>query len=583
MGLFKVAALGLIFPVLPAWLCCISWHSLFARFSERRCLGFALFPWVVIAGLLLLKRILPSYSDQVGQVVSAPLGIGYWLAQRTDSAGGLGEFLALYTVCALFSFPLAAIFGAPLWLLICAWSWPPSDSHGTAAWETAGEAKRAGSLLRKGWEGGIMMGRLCRATPWGVDGRYRTWRHVLTCAPTGAGKGIGCVIPNLLHYPGSVLCLDVKGENYAVTARARGQRGQKVVCLDPFDVTGRASDAFNWLAEIDLADPESFSDAASLADALVMRSHGHADAHWDDAAAHLLQGLILYVASLAPKDRHSGTLRALVAQPEKDLLRLCQKLSIETALAHGLVARAANAFLGKADRERSGVLSTVTRHTHFLDDPRLIQVSRASSFSFADLKTRAVTIYVVLPPDKLKTHARFARLVFGQAIRAMTRILGRPRHPVLFLVDEFAQLGYFSAIEDAISILRGYGVTLWLLVQDLSQLQAIYPRWRSFLANTILQAFGSQDHATTEHLSRLLGHKTITVVSKSKSKHNSTTAHSQARALMTPDEVRRLGPHRVMVFEQGRPAQMLQRLNYLSDRESRRCFDDNPMHTPPLG
>ena len=43
--------------------------------------------------------------------------------------------------------------------------------------------------------------------------------HILTCTPTGAGKGIGAVIPNLLDCPGSVFVLDLKGENYAVTAR----------------------------------------------------------------------------------------------------------------------------------------------------------------------------------------------------------------------------------------------------------------------------------------------------------------------------------------------------------------------------
>ena len=43
---------------------------------------------------------------------------------------------------------------------------------------------------------------------------------IVTVAPTGSGKGIGAVIPNLLDYPGSALVLDVKGENAAVTARA---------------------------------------------------------------------------------------------------------------------------------------------------------------------------------------------------------------------------------------------------------------------------------------------------------------------------------------------------------------------------
>jgi hypothetical protein len=60
-----------------------------------------------------------------------------------------------------------------------------------------------------------------RDAPRGADRRFRQDGHMLTCAPTGAGKGIGAVIPNLLDYPGSAFVLDLKGENYAVTARAR--------------------------------------------------------------------------------------------------------------------------------------------------------------------------------------------------------------------------------------------------------------------------------------------------------------------------------------------------------------------------
>lgn len=578
-----MAALGVVFPIFPIGLSFLVWRLLLGRFSPARCFGVAVVPWAVFAGMIAAKRVLSAYEHHLGRYISTPFAAALRLVQAFRSAPGDTEFIESLVTLVFYSFALSTLFGGPLWWTIYhLWKTPPG-THGSAIWETPGQAIRAGSLLRKGWEGGLMLGRIEGGGFSRLDGRYRTWRHVLTCAPTGAGKGIGCVIPNLLHYPGSVLCLDIKGENYAVTARARRERGQQTRCLDPFGVIGGPSDTFNWLAELDLADPECISDAAALADALVMRSHGHADAHWDDAAAHLLQGLMLYVASLSPKDRHPGTLRALVAQPEENLLNLCQTLSVDTTLAHGLVARAANAFLGKADRERSGVLSTVTRHTHFLDDPRLVRISRTSSFSFADLKTGQVTIYLVLPPDKLRTQARLARLIFGQAIRAMTRAPGRPRHSVLFLVDEFAQLGYFSVIEDAIAILRGYGVTLWLLVQDLSQLQAVYPKWRSFLANSTLQAFGSQDQATTEYLSRLLGSETVLVKSKSKGKHGSTSWHPHGRPLMTPDEIRRIGPRMVMVFEQGRSVQRLERLNYLSDCESRRRFDANPMHETLVG
>ena len=39
-------------------------------------------------------------------------------------------------------------------------------------------------------------------------------------------------------------------------------------------------------------------------------------------------------------------------------------------------------------------------------------------------------------------------------------------------------------LADSVTLLRGYGAQLWLFVQDLSQLKAVYPRWQSFLANT---------------------------------------------------------------------------------------------------
>ena len=64
--------------------------------------------------------------------------------------------------------------------------------------------------------------------------------HITTIAPTGAGKGISCVIPTLLTYSGSIIVVDPKGENYEVTHRRRRQLNQGVVILDPFKKTSAA-------------------------------------------------------------------------------------------------------------------------------------------------------------------------------------------------------------------------------------------------------------------------------------------------------------------------------------------------------
>src|SRR5690554_496613 len=92
--------------------------------------------------------------------------------------------------------------------------------------------------------------------------------HLMTIAPTGAGKGVGAIIPALLRHPGPVIVIDPKGENYAVTARRRRELGQRVVLLDPFYVTGARSDSFNPLDLLARDDPGLADEAGVLADLL---------------------------------------------------------------------------------------------------------------------------------------------------------------------------------------------------------------------------------------------------------------------------------------------------------------------------
>ena len=70
------------------------------------------------------------------------------------------------------------------------------------------------------------------------------------------------------------------------------------------------------------------------------------------------------------------------------------------------ILRAATRHLGKSDREAAGVLSSAQRHTHFLDSPRMSAVLGRSDFTFADVKARPTTVYLVLPPDRLLPRAR---------------------------------------------------------------------------------------------------------------------------------------------------------------------------------
>lgn len=82
----------------------------------------------------------------------------------------------------------------------------------------------------------------------------------------------------------------------------------------------------------------------------------------------------------------------------------------------------------------------------------------ASDFRFADLKERARSIFLVLPPDRLDTYARWLRLMVAQALTELARAPGRPPRPVLFLLDEFAALGHLEPVERAMGLMAGYGI-----------------------------------------------------------------------------------------------------------------------------
>src|ERR1019366_6327659 len=135
-------------------------------------------------------------------------------------------------------------------------------------------------------------------------------------------------------------------------------------------------------------------------------------------------------------------------------------------------------------------------HTAWLDDPRLCSALGRSDFSFGDLKRRKMTVYLAIPPDRLRVCFGFVRGFIGLALDGVIDSPARPAHRIGFFLDEFGQLGRMDRLADSITLLRGYGAQLWVFVQDLSQLKAVYPRWQSFLASTSQQFFGTADYDT---------------------------------------------------------------------------------------
>ncbi len=439
---------------------------------------------------------------------------------------------------------------------------------GSARWANRKERQSLGTV-----DTGLLIGR-DPAT--GQLLRYDGPAHLLTMAPTRTGKGVGTVIPNLLTANRSVICIDPKGENARIANRARQSFGP-VYSLDPFGVTGTPSAAFNPLDTFDPSSLDVAEDASTLADALVFDEPGMAgEAHWNEEAKALIAGIILYIiAHEPPDDRTLIRLREYLTLAPEAFVALLHRMQASSEIV-GLIARAANRHLGKSDREAAGVLSAAQRHTHFLDSPRMAAVLCRSDIRFADLKHRNGTVFLVLPPDRLSTYARWLRLLVTQSLADMARDPSKPKFPVLYLLDEFAALGHLAPIERAMGLMAGYGVQLWPIIQDIHQLRATYgKRAGTFLSNAgILQVFGVNDIETAEMIGKTIGKTDAQYFTGSWSEgKRSTSEHVSARDLINPDEIMRLSQQQMILLRQGQRPALVRKLRYFDDPEFRGLYE----------
>ena len=162
---------------------------------------------------------------------------------------------------------------------------------------------------------------------------------------------------------------------------------------------------------------------------------------------------------------------------------------------------------GMGENERGSVLSAAKTQTQWLDDKRMKDVLSRSDFRMADLKRKRTTIYLCLPAMRMGTHARWLRLMILLALSVMERTKAKPPAPVLFVLDEFPVLGHIQSIETAAGLMAGFGVKLWVIVQNAGQLKQHYEKaWETFIANSgALTSFGVVDQELLKVLSDKLG------------------------------------------------------------------------------
>lgn len=330
--------------------------------------------------------------------------------------------------------------------------------------------------------------------------------HLVTIAPTGAGKGVGCIVPALLLHDGPVIVIDPKGENVAITARRRRELGHEVFIIDPMGVTGLPSHSFNPLDSIDINSPLAVDEAAVLVHSLWGSDVDSRDRFWVGRAQQLLIGMLLHLLADRHKSEHTlASLRELIAQTAANPVGLIERFS---ASSHPEVRSLAGTLGIRAEETLGGYISFAQEMVDFLRGPLIQSVTNISSFSL-DSVTRGdpISIYIVLPPHMLESHGRMLRLWISALLAAITRRRAKPDKPTLFILDEAAQLGMLPQLRQALTLLRGYGLQTWSFWQDVSQLMQLYPRdWQTMVNNCrVLQCFGALNTNAASDMANMTG------------------------------------------------------------------------------
>jgi type IV secretion system protein VirD4 len=452
--------------------------------------------------------------------------------------------------------------------------------HGDARFAHRREIARAGLL----GEHGIILGRLgrrCLMLP-GQQG-------VCLAAPPRAGKGTGVVIPNALNWPGSLVCVDIKKENWTITAGFRAHCGQSCHLFDPLAEDGRSAhwNPFYYVSP----DPiRRVNDVQRIAD-MFYPDPPNADPFWTASARSLFLGVALYLFETPSLPATIGeVLRQGMASDDEGFAqhwkRLIEGRSRGPRPLSSQCVRALCDVIDLAPVTASSIRKTFTSRLDLWLNPMLDAATASNDFDLRELRSKPLSIYVGVNPDDLHRLRPVLALFFQQAIGLQTRALPEQdpklKYQVLMLLDECAALGRIPILAESLSYLPGYNVRVALVIHTPAQLRDIYG---TNAAETMLKSlaarivFAAKDHSDAKEISDELGTQTVRVKSVSHpqptlftsrgQRSRSVSISEQRRPLLLPQEVQGLGVEEAIIFYEGLPPIRAKKIRHFADKRFR--------------
>ncbi len=312
-----------------------------------------------------------------------------------------------------------------------------------------------------------------------------------------------------------------------------------------------------------------------------------ADSHWDEKARDWIEGLILYVCTAEhfnDEDRNLATVRKLAIEGDEEILgiinsriekknaktRTKNEERIEVGLEdqiepeksliddpqfalimsmqglryphdrgaplafNGEIKSKAIAFEKKlGPNERKSVESTITKSLAFLKNPDIAEMMTIRegdrAVNLRDIREKQATVYVCIKSAlKEPRLQRLMTALVGDEVERMGLKTDDKEPQMLMLLDEFPTMGKMELIPHMLGLARGYGLRMWMIAQNLSQINDQYGSIDRFIGGSgLIQFFDPVDKFTTEYISFMLGEIEVSRVEVStnegKSSSNSTS------------------------------------------------------------
>ena len=377
---------------------------------------------------------------------------------------------------------------------------------------------------------------------------------------SGAGKSASYSKPNAYQKLGSYVFTDPKGELYDDTAGYLQRNGYKIKVLNL--VNPKNSDGYNPLAHV-----KSDLDVDVIASTIVkgQSKTGAADPFWDDTAEMLLKALIYYLlATRPPEEQNLASCAEMVraAAADSNGSNLLKEMMSVLPIDHPARTYYKNVEVA-SEKTFSSILVSVQAKLGKFDSKDIAEVTSTDTISFEEIGNVKTSVYVI-SSDTHTAYDFLLTIFFAQMIQQLYDVAdnagGKLKVPTYFILDEFANIGQIPDFDKKISTSRSRKISFSVILQNLDQLEAIYDKsYETIMGNCDTHLFlGSNSTKTVEYFSKALGEKTITRESISKSKdkggHKTGTSDSEqimGRALMTPDELRRMSMDYCIIYEKG--------------------------------